>query len=501
MDCHYHPEREAIDQCNICGNCGKGLCEECAVKLAGKAYCKDCLENIIGVTPDTTTESSETQNNQVNEQSLEETPSSTDNYNINNSIYETKESNIYEFDGFNQENPVENSYEETDSIYSTDSINNIIPEQNYNTNEVNFPEAQEETYSTLQDNQRINDYRNQNMYELEQEEIDYQDVNKPMPEFEAYTGESEFIYPDHSYQPEETSARKALEEKYEQYLDDLYFDEPEVPLSEQLAKDEEKYGSIVDKPYVPSEPGTYDESYGEYEQEIITGEPYENYGTLDQQIHNENQMMKDEPYEPYQKETPQAPRLDPIKPQELNNNPQEHIQQEYNQGYTQQEQYPPQQEYTQMEYNQGYTQQEQYPPQQEYTQMEYNQGYTQEDLYVQPKPATKSIHEVETPVSRTPEETNILEEQIRQNISKEKERRPVKPSKKSIHERDYRINGKEPVSVVDIVLTIILIILILIVLFYLAYLFLLTDTYPTFIDAIYGLTDPQTFFSNLLGNI
>ena len=477
MDCHYHPEREAIDQCNICG---KGLCEECAVKLAGKAYCKDCLENIIGVTPDTTTESSETQNNQVNEQSLEETPSSTDNYNINNSIYETKESNIYEFDGFNQENPVENSYEETDSIYSTDSINNIIPEQNYNTNEVNFPEAQEETYSTLQDNQRINDYRNQNMYELEQEEIDYQDVNKPMPEFEAYTGESEFIYPDHSYQPEETSARKALEEKYEQYLDDLYFDEPEVPLSEQLAKDEEKYGSIVDKPYVPSEPGTYDESYGEYEQEIITGEPYENYGTLDQQIHNENQMMKDEPYEPYQKETPQAPRLDPIKPQELNNNPQEHIQQEYNQGYTQQEQYP---------------------PQQEYTQMEYNQGYTQEDLYVQPKPATKSIHEVETPVSRTPEETAILEEKIRQNISKEKERKPVKPSKKSIHERDYRINGKEPVSVVDIVLTIILIILILIVLFYLAYLFLLTDTYPTFLDAIYGLTDPQTFFSNLLGNI
>ena len=340
MDCHYHPEREAIDQCNICG---KGLCEECVVKLAGKAYCKDCLENIIGVTPDTTTESSKTQNNQVNEPSLEETPSSTDNYNINNSIYETKESNIYEFNGFNQENPVENSYEETDSIYSTDSINNIIPEQNYNTNEVNFPEAQEETYSTLQDNQRINDYRNQNMYELEQEEIDYQDVNKPMPEFEAYTGESEFIYPDHSYQPEETSARKALEEKYEQYLDDLYFDEPEVPLSEQLAKDEEKYGSIVDKPYVPSEPGAYDESYGEYEQEIITGEPYDNYGTLDQQIHDENQMMKEEPYEPYQREKPQAPRLDPIKPQEYNNNPQE-----YTQGYTQ-EQYPPQQEYTQME--------------------------------------------------------------------------------------------------------------------------------------------------------
>ena len=145
MDCHYHPEREAIDQCNICG---KELCEECAVKLAGKAYCKDCLENIIGITPDTTTESSETPNNQINETLPEEASSSADTYNVNNNIYETKESNIYEFDGFNQENPIENSYETTDLIYSTDSMDNIIPEPDYSTNEVSFPEAQEETYST-----------------------------------------------------------------------------------------------------------------------------------------------------------------------------------------------------------------------------------------------------------------------------------------------------------------------------------------------------------------
>ncbi|WP_230594891.1 hypothetical protein [Methanobrevibacter smithii] len=53
------------------------------------------------------------------------------------------------------------------------------------------------------------------------------------------------MYPDHTYEPEETSARQALEEKYERYLDDLYFDETEVPLEEQLAKDDLIASEIV----------------------------------------------------------------------------------------------------------------------------------------------------------------------------------------------------------------------------------------------------------------
>ena len=41
-----------------------------------------------------------------------------------------------------------------------------------------------------------------------------------------------------------------MEDKYEKYLDHLYFDE-NVPLNEQLARDEEEYGSLTRRPYQP----------------------------------------------------------------------------------------------------------------------------------------------------------------------------------------------------------------------------------------------------------
>ena len=56
-----------------------------------------------------------------------------------------------------------------------------------------------------------------------------------------------------------------LEDKYEKYLDDLYFDENEVPLEEQLAKDEEQFGSLTRKPYAPKreEPAVPEKSKNE----------------------------------------------------------------------------------------------------------------------------------------------------------------------------------------------------------------------------------------------
>ena len=65
----------------------------------------------------------------------------------------------------------------------------------------------------------------------------------------AQKNDNDFIYPDHSYEPQPTSARQELEDKYEKYLDDLYFDETDIPLGEQLAKDEEKYGFQLKRAY------------------------------------------------------------------------------------------------------------------------------------------------------------------------------------------------------------------------------------------------------------
>lgn len=43
MKCYNHPEKDAIAQC---GECGKGLCEECAKKWT-PPICDDCVRNKI----------------------------------------------------------------------------------------------------------------------------------------------------------------------------------------------------------------------------------------------------------------------------------------------------------------------------------------------------------------------------------------------------------------------------------------------------------------------
>jgi len=41
MKCFNHPEEDAV---GVCKSCGKGVCQECAVIIAGGNYCKTCLE-------------------------------------------------------------------------------------------------------------------------------------------------------------------------------------------------------------------------------------------------------------------------------------------------------------------------------------------------------------------------------------------------------------------------------------------------------------------------
>ena len=38
MECYYHPDREGTDTCAICG---KSICKECGLEIAGKEYCKE----------------------------------------------------------------------------------------------------------------------------------------------------------------------------------------------------------------------------------------------------------------------------------------------------------------------------------------------------------------------------------------------------------------------------------------------------------------------------
>ena len=47
MECHNHPDREAVANCSFCG---KAICPECSVEIGGNVYCKDCLNDIIAKT-------------------------------------------------------------------------------------------------------------------------------------------------------------------------------------------------------------------------------------------------------------------------------------------------------------------------------------------------------------------------------------------------------------------------------------------------------------------
>lgn len=44
MKCSYHPEAEAVD---ICPACHRPVCDQCAVSLSGKNFCRACLESRV----------------------------------------------------------------------------------------------------------------------------------------------------------------------------------------------------------------------------------------------------------------------------------------------------------------------------------------------------------------------------------------------------------------------------------------------------------------------
>ena len=352
MECYYHPNRESTDNCAICG---KSICKECGLEIAGKTYCKDCLEKIVGLgieNKSTEPVQQETANNYVAQEPtrLEKTP-------IADTIYESQREEIpYTPRGDIPNQEIRQIKE--DSPYNIHYSDNIEP-QYPSHNEVAPQIQREEPVISQQPQNAQNEYDIYPEHTL-QRENNQQEYIYPEHTLQRENNQQEYIYPDHSFD----SPKSNLEDKYERYLDDLYFDDNELPLDEQLAKDEEEYGSLTRRPYHPR---------------------------------SEEALLREEA--------------------------------------------------------------------------------------------------AQRPKRETPEE---MEARIRAEILAEKEKKSgIRNS--NIHNLNYK-EEKEPMNIVDILLTIILIIVILIVLYYVIYIFLLTAAYPTFMDAIYGLTNPQNLINNLLNH-
>ena len=320
MECYYHPDREGTDTCAICG---KSICKECGLEIAGKIYCKECLEKIVGLGIDNKAQSepqvAANEPARLNKQPVEE------------SVYQPQE-----------------------TIEPVPEIKQISDDSPYNIKDTTYSAGPESSY--ISESEVAQQVQIEPEPQISQNEIQPETIQQ-------VDNSQDFIYPDHSYEPQPTSARVELEDKYEKYLDDLYFDEAEVPLDQQLAKDEEEFGSLTRRPYEPRV---------------------------------EETTLKEKPRKP-----------------------------------------------------------------------------------------------------ETPEE---MEARIRAEILAEKDgkkRRGGRKKKENIHNLNYQ-DEKEPMGVVDILLTIILIIVILVVIYYLIYIFVLHSTYPTFIDAIYALGNPQNVINNIL---
>ena len=328
MECYYHPDRDSTDTCAICG---KSICKECGLEIAGKIYCKECLEKIVGLSLDNSEPQPEAESKEIY---AAEPP-------VQENIYQPQEE--YEIPYAQEESPQEHKVISDDSPYNIKDT-------------IEYSGGMESSY--LDEGESI--YQEQPQITPDEYEL------RPEPEIQQPPAveEQEFIYPDHEYEPPTTSARQELEDKYEKYLDDLYFEENEIPLGEQLAKDEEKYGSLTKKEYAPR---------------------------------------------PVQ-EAPKAK--------------------------------------------------------------------------VPKKPASRP---------ETPEE---MEARIRAEIAREQGLIDDK-GETGIHNLNYK-EEKEKMGVVDILLTIILIIVILVVIYYIIYLFMLQSNYPTFMDAVFALKNPQNIINAIL---
>ena len=327
MECYYHPERESTDTCAICG---KSICKECGLELAGKIYCKECLEKIVGLGAEN--KAAQVAQNEAVQEPVRTEPARLDKQPAEESVYQTQ-----------------NVAEEVPPAPEVHEIKQIRDDSPYNIKDnIEYSGGIETSYEKEPVQPQVEQRPISQEPQIAQTEIPQQ----------APSEQAEFIYPDHSYDPQPTSARMDLEDRYEKYLDDLYFDD-NVPLGEQLAKDEEQYGSLTRKEYPE----------------------------------REETLLKD------QKRAPK---------------------------------------------------------------------------------------------NETPEE---MEARIRAELLAEKE--GGKKGKDNIHNLNYQ-EEKEPMGVVDILLTILLVIIILVVIYYLIYIFILHATYPTFMEAIYALSNPQNVINNIL---
>ena len=213
MKCHYHPDRDSVNNCAICG---KPICSECGMEVGGNILCKDCVNSLI----------SDSLTSKVSEK-----------------INQTK----------NESNKDRNISEQPQTTQQPK------PEPQPQTTQQPKPEHKIEKTSSIKQ-EPANIFNNDNEEKIEENT------------------------PEINNSSEKITKQKELEDKYEKYLDDLYFDEPDkeelnlenykkeedLSLSEQLSNDEELNKKVpYEKPSKKGNQGYYAGSVKEDEKKYV----------------------------------------------------------------------------------------------------------------------------------------------------------------------------------------------------------------------------------------
>ena len=195
MECHNHPDREAVANCSVCG---KAICQDCSMEIAGNIYCKDCVNEIV--------------TKSILEKAVKEANAAPAAAEETKAVPE----------------PVvpETAEEPAELIEPVETITPIQQEEiakpvekapeNFQTDY----EYETEYVETYEDDGTEDSYY-ENPAEIPEPEPEYKEQQKLREEAEAKKAP---IKPVHAEAPS-----NEVEAKYEKYLEDLYYDEEEAP--------------------------------------------------------------------------------------------------------------------------------------------------------------------------------------------------------------------------------------------------------------------------------
>lgn len=234
MECHNHPDREAVANCSVCG---KAVCPECSMEIAGNIYCKDCVNDIV--------------TKSILEKAVQQSaPKETVAEPVAEAVEEPT-AKIIEEPAAVKEEPIEEHIDDYEPItpIQTEEIEEEIVKpiekapENFET-DYEYETEYVETYE--EDGAEDSYYENPEIipepepeYKKHERKLKAESVKKQAPIEPIHTEDI-----DEDYYPEEPAYAKTpsneLEAKYERYLEDLYYDEEEYVVPQELINEVEE---------------------------------------------------------------------------------------------------------------------------------------------------------------------------------------------------------------------------------------------------------------------